>query len=86
MEKKVYSPWAYTENAEEKAKINQKIYQEIKDKATTKCVGTGYAHKIYEVVSNPENLSQSELALICDEGNLCFGYRIEAGQIVIHTD
>ena len=33
LEKKVYSPWAYTENESEKAKINSEIYQEIKGKA-----------------------------------------------------
>ena len=39
LEKKVYSPWAYTENESEKAKINREIYEEIKDKAI--CVGGG---------------------------------------------
>ena len=32
MEQKVYSAWAYTENSDEKAQINQKIYKELRDK------------------------------------------------------
>ena len=86
MERKIYSPWAFTENEEEKAKINHEIYKEIKDKAKVKVFKTGYGHTVYEVISNPDNLSTLELALICDGGNLCYGYRTEGGKIVIHTD
>ena len=86
LERKIYSPWAFTENENEKAKINREIYQEIKDKAVVEWVGSGYGHTKYKVVSNPHNLSTLELALICDEGNLCFGYRTEGDLIVIHTD
>jgi hypothetical protein len=46
----------------------------------------GYGHTVYKILSNPHNLSMLELALVCDGGNLCFGYRIEYGNIVIHTD
>ena len=31
LEKKVYSPWAYTENEEDKCKINYELYEELKD-------------------------------------------------------
>lgn len=86
LEKKIYSEWAFEENAVEKLKINKEIYQEIKDKAEVELVGSGYGHTKYKVVSNPHNLSTLELALICDEGNLCFGYRIQGDLIVIHTD
>jgi hypothetical protein len=86
MDKKIYSSYAFTENEEEKQQINRGIFQEIKDKAKVKLVKTGYASSFYEVVSNPENLSTLELALICDRGNLCFGYRTEGRKIVIHTD
>ena len=86
LEKRIYSPWAFTENEREKAKINYEIYKEIKDKAKVKWLGSGYGHKKYEVVSNPHNLSREELALICDGGNLCFGYRTDGDLIVIHTD
>ncbi len=36
-------------------------------------VCNGYACEIYEVKKNAPGLSDYELALICDEGNLCFG-------------
>ena len=49
-------------------------------------VGSGYAHSKYKVIKNKPNLNMRELALICDEGNLCFGYRVENGIICIHTD
>ena len=32
MEKKVYSSWAFTENEDEKRKINMQIYEELKEK------------------------------------------------------
>lgn len=86
LEKKIYSSWAFKENEREKSAINYEIYEEIKDKAKVKCVGHGYAHAKYEVLENPNNLSKLELALICDDGNLCFGYRTEGDLIVIHTD
>lgn len=86
MERRIYSGWAFSKNESEKSKINYEIYQEIKDKATLKCLSTGYAHKKYKVVENPEDLSTKELALIADSGNLCFGYRTEGELIVIHTD
>lgn len=86
IERKIYSEWAYTENEDEKAQINREIYQEIKDKAKVKFVRWGYAHAVYEIVENPENLSELELALICDTGNLCFGYRSDFGTIKIHID
>lgn len=86
LEKKIYSPWAFSENESEKQKINYEIYQEIKDKAIVKFVGSGYAHSKYKIVSNPDNLNITELALICDSGNLCFGYRTRGDLIIIYTD
>ena len=86
LEKRIYSSWAFSENATEKYRINREIYEEIKGKAEVEYVRSGYANKIYKVVSNPENLKTIELALICDGGNLCFGYRTEGGLIVIYTD
>lgn len=86
LEKRVYSSWAFSDNELDKRDINYEIYNEIKDKAEVECIRTGYAHKVYRVVSNPENLSNDELALIADSGNLCFGYRMEGENIVIHTD
>ena len=84
--KKIYNSWAFESNASEKGQMNREIYQEIKDKAEVEWAGSGYGHTKYRVVSNPHNLSALELALICDSGNLCFGYRTEGDLIVIHTD
>lgn len=49
-------------------------------------VGIGYAHKKYRVVKNTPGLSTEDLAIICDEGNLCFGYRTEGSIICVYTD
>jgi len=46
----------------------------------------GYAHTDYKVLSNPHNLSTLEMALVCDGGNLCFGYRTSGNIITIQTD
>lgn len=34
-----------------------------------------YAHGEYRIYKCPEEVTLDELALICDGGNLCFGYR-----------
>lgn len=47
---------------------------------------SGYAHKKYRVIKNAPKLSNQDLAIICDCGNLCFGYRMEGQLICIHTD
>jgi hypothetical protein len=60
--------------------------QDLKDFACYECIKHGYGHKVYKILSNPYNFSTLQLALICDSGNLCFGYRLEGGNIVIHTD
>lgn len=49
-------------------------------------IGSGYAHMKYRVVKNKPNLSMKDLAIICDEGNLCFGHRVESGLICVYTD
>ena len=58
----------------------------LKTKFVYEHAGSGYAHTKYRTISNPNQLSQLEMALICDSGNLCFGHRIQDGLIVIHTD
>lgn len=35
----------------------------------------GYAHGEYTILKNETSLSDNELALIFDSGNLCFGYK-----------
>lgn len=42
--------------------------------------------KFYEVAGNVNNLTDLELAIIADSGNLCFGYRKENKDIYIYTD
>ena len=48
--------------------------------------GVGYAHNKYRVVKNAPRLSTKDLAIICDDGNLPFGYRVQGGLIYVHTD
>lgn len=36
----------------------------------------GYAHAEYCIYKNAPALTTAELALLCDHGNLCFGYSI----------
>ena len=110
LEWKVYSGWAFKDDAEDKSKINIGLYEARKSKAKQcwmdprtrllNCTsedmenyccfineGRGYANTRYRILSNPHNFSNDELALICDGGNLCFGYRMEGSDvIVIYTD
>ena len=51
-----------------------------------KCIGTGYGHKTYKICKNAPELSKDALALICDQGNLCFGYSSVGNEITIYTD
>ena len=86
LERKIYSGWAFSDDREEKSKINKEIYQEIKDKAKVEFVKRKYETIYYRVLENPENLSELELALICDKGSLCFGHRTDGNYIVIYTN
>jgi hypothetical protein len=80
----------YNEDLKPKAKEfwgnNKPTNDELKEFTCYECVGTGYGNKKYKISSNPHNFSTLQLALICDKGNLCFGYRTEGNLIVIHTD
>ena len=60
--------------------------EDLKNFMCYRCVGSGYAHTKYKILSNPYNFNKTEQALICDGGNLCFRYRVEGDLIVIHTD
>lgn len=48
--------------------------------------GFGYAHTIYKIVKNAPRLDMTDLAIICDEGNVCFGFKAEYDIIKIYTD
>ena len=50
LERKVYSPWAFTDNESEKAKINHELYNELKDKVRIVGGTTGYGHHTYLIV------------------------------------
>lgn len=60
--------------------------EELAEYVCYKCIGAGYGTDKYLILSNPKNLTQDQLALICDEGNLCFGYRMEDGILSVYTD
>lgn len=45
-----------------------------------------YGRKAYFITKNKPKLTTLELALICDNGNLCFGFGVTAGGIEIYTD
>lgn len=100
LQKKIYSSWAFTENEFEKGNINCEIYEELcKKYKISRCEvenpddydivldrTPGYNHSTYRVIKNTTNLSQLELALICDSGNLCFGYRMKGSLFYIFED
>ena len=49
-------------------------------------LGYGYANHSYRIHSNPYNLSDDEIALVLDGGNLCFGYRRNGDIFTIYID
>lgn len=48
--------------------------------------GGGYAHTDYYIRKNTTDLDNDDLAIICDRGNVCFGYRCSGNFITIYTD
>lgn len=90
IERKIYAKWAFSENEREKAEINGDIYKELcgkyrisrgsdcnPDEYDIVIRGTpGYNHSEYRIIKKPDGISLDELALICDQGNLCFGYTV----------
>lgn len=80
----------YKEDLQPKSKafwgMNAPTEEETKTLTCYKLEKTGYGHKEYKILSNPHKLTTDQLALICDSGNLCFGYRKAGNNIVIHTD
>ena len=49
-------------------------------------LGFGYANHSYRIHSNPYSLSDDEIALVLDGGNLCFGYRRNGDVFTIYID
>lgn len=45
-----------------------------------------YAHVEYRIAKNDTDLDETELALICDHGNLGFGYTTKDNDIYVFTE
>lgn len=74
------SGWAFTENESELAEANRNIYNTVqslnfKDYVVIETVDTRYAKKTYKGYLKPDHpsISETELAIFLDTGNLCFG-------------
>lgn len=108
MEKKIYNSWAFTQNEEEKFKINKQILEELENKYKI-CKVSDINHKEptkeqleendivfsrsaeylqgdYRIYKCPDEINVDEIALICDDGNLCFGYRGDRKHIIVYED
>ena len=49
-------------------------------------LGPGYACSKYKIIKKPDDVTQDEIADICDRGGYNFGYRFEGNVCVIYTD
>lgn len=45
-----------------------------------------YGHGEYRIYKCPEEVTLNELALICDGGNLCFGYSGSKNRLIVFED
>lgn len=68
------------------AKNNDYSNEDLSKYVVFSGLGYGYANHSYRVHSNPHNLSDDEIALVLDGGNLCFGYRRNGDVFTIYTD
>lgn len=66
--------------------ISDKQFQEILDNNDFVYEITAeYGHNTVTIYKSPD-LETNVQALICDEGNLCFGYGMRNGKMAIYTD
>ncbi len=98
---KVYSPWAFTANEDEKRHSNTRLYKELCEKYRvarrmwddSRTLNLDdydvviyrtarYLRSEYRIAKNAPALSNDELALLCDQGNLCFGHKVERNGII----
>lgn len=95
LEKKIYPNWAFKENMEIMRDINREIYKELiqkykinegEDSDIIWQCSHEYCHNIYYIKKYPNDINIDELALLCDDGNLCFGYKGNIQCITIFTD
>ena len=68
------------------AKNNDYSNEDLSKYVVFSGLGYGYANHSYRIHSNPYNLSDDEIALVLDGGNLCFGYRRIGDVFTIYTD
>ena len=68
------------------AKNNDYSNEDLSKYVVFSDLGYGYANHSYRIHSNPHNLSDDEIALVLDGGNLCFGYRRNGDVFTIYTD
>lgn len=100
VEKRVYDGWAFSQDEAEKGKLNKEIYNEISQKWRISPRDSvdeskydlilsrtpGYHHSTYHIIKNVTDLTQDEIALVCDGGNLCFGYTMQGKQFYVFED
>ena len=68
------------------AKNNNYSNEDLNKYVVFSGLGYGYANHSYRIHSNPYNLSDDEIALVLDGGNLCFGYRRSGDVFTIYID
>ena len=68
------------------AKNNDYSNEDLSKYVVFSGLGYGYANHSYRIHSNPYNLSDDEIALVLDRGNLCFGYRRNGDVFTIYID
>ena len=68
------------------AKNNDYSNEDLSKYVVFSDLGYGYANHSYSIHSNPYNLSDDEIALVLDGGNLCFGYRRNGDIFTIYID
>lgn len=79
----IHYPWAYTENESQKCQENRSEYEKIKHLRTKEHMEyTGqscYAHNKFRgklISDEAKQLTNDQILLIMDSGNLCFGGEI----------
>lgn len=50
------------------------------------CIEHSYGHNTYYVYKRPPELSDHDLLIVADEGNLCFGGSASGNTLVVYTD
>ena len=68
------------------AKNNDYSNEDLSEYVVFSDLGYGYANHSYRIHSNPYNLSDDEIALVLDGGNLCFVYRRNGDIFTIYID